>query len=66
MDGELKITNTLYTRSLGGQQPRSNNDDEDDSSSYETNMEKIMARFANFSSLSSDNNEEEEAKEEIN
>lgn len=30
VDGELKQSNTLNTRSLGGQQPRNMNDDEDE------------------------------------
>ena len=52
---------------MGGQQSRSQFDEEEDNSSYETNMEKIMARFANFSQLSSDNTDdnEDEPKEEI-
>lgn len=42
-------------------------DDDEDNSSYETNMEKIMARFANFNNLSSsDNNDDDDNKEEIN
>ena len=67
VEGELKKSNYTNTKSLGGQQSRGQFDDEEDNSSYETNMEKIMARFANFSQLSSDNTDdnEEETKEEI-
>ena len=68
VEGELKQSNILNTRSLGGQQPRSSQDDEDESNQYEVNMEKIMARFSNFNSVlsqsSSADNEDEEEEEE--
>ena len=66
-EGELKSSNTLNTRSLGGQQPRNAFDgDEDESSSYETNMERIMARFSNFTSnmQSSDTDDTDNTKED--
>lgn len=67
VDGELDQTNKTYNRSLGGQQPRSTLDDDEGDSSYETNMEKIMARFANFNNLSSnESNDDDDNKEEIN
>ena len=54
LDNELKASNDLNSRNLGGQQPRTSiGDDEDNDTSYEVNMEKIMARFSNFNTMSS-------------
>jgi len=63
VEGELKQSNTLNTRSLGGQQPRNINDDADEDNAYEVNMEKIMARFSNFNSAmsqKSDDNDDDD------
>jgi hypothetical protein len=66
VDGELKTSNTLNTRSLGGQQPRNINDDDEDNNQYEVNMEKIMARFTNFNSVMSSDNSNNEEEDETN
>ena len=57
-EGELKKSNEINNRSLGGQQPRHSiggGDDDDNDNHYEVNMEKIMQRFSNFNSLVSSN-----------
>ena len=71
VEGELKRTNELNNRSLGGQQPRHSIDDTEDADNhYEVNMEKIMARFTNFNQLitssnsNADDDEEEDDKKE--
>mgnify|MGYP006879641545 CR=1 FL=1 len=65
VEGELRKSTELNTRSLGGQQPRhSMSDDDDDNNMYEMNMEKIMQRFSNFNSLVSSKSQSEEEEEE--
>lgn len=56
VDGELKKSNDINQRNLGGQQPFNSLDDEDESNSYEQNMEKIMQRFTSFTNVMSSNN----------
>lgn len=56
VDGELKKSNEINQRNLGGQQPFNSLDDEDESNSYEQNMEKIMQRFTSFTNVMSSNN----------
>lgn len=66
-DLELKRSNDLNSKSLGGQQPRNSiGDDDENDNHYEVNMEKIMARFTNFNQLitSSNDNQEEEQDED--
>jgi len=72
VEGELKRSNDTNNKNLGGQQPRTSMDDEDDNKDYEMNMEKIMAKFTNFSSSmasmsnsSNDDDEDEEDETEI-
>lgn len=71
VEGELKDSNTLNNKSLGGQQPRSIGEEEDADNHYEVNMEKIMARFTNFNQLitssnsnTDDDDDDEDKKEE--
>lgn len=68
VDGELKRSNDCNTKSLGGQQPRSNSIDDDDMEGS-MSMDQILSRFSNFSTERSkkeasshddDDNEEEE------
>lgn len=47
-EGELKASNDKNTRSLGGQQPRSNPGDDDDMEGA-MSMDSILSRFTNFS-----------------
>lgn len=62
---ELKKINEVYNKSLGGQQPKQSNMDEDDNeNNYEVNMEKIMARFTNFNSISSSSNQDDDDDDE--
>lgn len=56
VDGELKKSNEINQRNLGGQQPFNSFDEEEDSNSYEQNMEKIMQRFTSFTNSMSSNN----------
>jgi hypothetical protein len=56
-EGEVKKSNDLNNKSLGGQQPRGSGGDSDENENhYEVNMEKIMARFTNFNSLITSSN----------
>jgi hypothetical protein len=52
----VKRSNDLNNKSLGGQQPRGSTDDDENENHYEVNMEKIMARFTNFTSLITSSN----------
>lgn len=68
VEGELKKSNEINNKNLGGQQPR-NLDDDNDEKDYEMNMEKIMAKFSNFNSGMSNrsqSNDEDEEEEEDN
>jgi len=56
VDGELRRSNEINQRNLGGQQPFNSFDEEEDSNSYEQNMEKIMQRFTSFTNQMSSNN----------
>ena len=65
-DGEFKRSNETNNRSLGGQQPRSSmGDDDGNDGDYEMNMDKIMAKFSNFNSMSASkaNNDDDEEEE---
>lgn len=60
-NGELKKSNEINGRSLGGHQPRSSpGEDVDEENHYEVNMEKIMQRFSNFNSLVASNSKEDD------
>ena len=70
MNSELKKSNELNARHLGGR-TKSPAEEEDESNQLDVNMEKIMSRFNTFNSLCSqsseaddDDDEEDEEKEE--
>lgn len=68
VEGELRRSNDTNNKNLGGQQPRSSMDEDDNERDYEMNMEKIMAKFTNFStsmSNKSNNDDDEEEDEDI-
>lgn len=64
VDGELRKSNEINQRNLGGQQPFNSFDEEEDSNSYEQNMEKIMQRFTSFTNQMSSNNSNNDDKDD--
>lgn len=65
---QLKLSNTLNNRSLGGHQPKNpfGQEEEQEESSFELNMEKLFARFQNYQTQynTSGNSEEDQVEEE--
>lgn len=65
VEGELKKSNEVNNKHLGGQQPRHGIKEEDDSDThYEVSMEKIMQRFSNFNSIISSNSQDDDEDED--
>ena len=68
LNNELKASNELNSKNLGGQHPRPAVEEDDNDTNYEVNMEKIMARFSNFNSMSSAssvNNEDDDDDDDV-